>query len=176
MTTINSSLEISFLLSSNPFLGRLFSSLEQGRLYENVVLQEKARRIIPLDELKSRTRRNYNFAIDDDDQNDQFRDFLLLELLNWFKNEFFTWLDKPECGRCGSKTAFHSNVEANVDEKLALANRIENYICENERCSNFTRFPRFNDPGKLLETKTGRCGEWANCFTLCARSLGYEVR
>ena len=54
------------------------------------------------------------------------------------------------------------------------ARRIELYRCC--ACQNITRFPRYNDPVKLLETRRGRCGEWANCFCLLVRSIGFEVR
>ena len=41
---------------------------------------------------------------------------------------------------------------------------------------NPCRFARYNDPGKLLETRQGRCGEWANCFTLCCRAANLTAR
>ena len=49
-------------------------------------------------------------------------------------------------------------------------------MCTNALCHAQTRFVRYNHPGKLLETRTGRCGEWANCFTLCCRAMGYDAR
>ena len=43
-------------------------------------------------------------------------------------------------------------------------------------CGRITRFPRYNHAGKLLETRRGRCGEWAQAFILCCRALKYDAR
>lgn len=34
------------------------------------------------------------------------QDMLILELLKWFKEEFFTWVDNPDCIKCGNVTKF----------------------------------------------------------------------
>lgn len=45
-------------------------------------------------------------------------------------------------------------------------------MCE----ANTTTFPRYNKAAKLLETRKGRCGEYANLFGLFCRSVGFETR
>lgn len=43
-------------------------------------------------------------------------------------------------------------------------------------CGSENRFPRHTDPEALLYTRKGRCGEWANCFTLVCRTAGFDAR
>ena len=57
------------------------------------------------------------------------------------------------------------------EEREMHASRVENYKCRT--CKVETRFPRYNHPMKLFETRTGRCGEWANAFTCVCVALGH---
>ena len=59
-------------------------------------------------------------------------------------------------------------------EQMDDASRVELYQCR--LCPNSHRFPRYNSPLKLLETRKGRCGEWANCFATILVSFGYLTR
>ena len=103
-------------------------------------------------------------------------DAKLLRLLRWFKTEFFTWCDAPACPRCGALSPEPTGAGSPTPDELKHgAHRVETYRCRACPESNI-RFPRFNDAVKLLETRTGRCGEWANCFTLCCVAMGYDSR
>eukprot|EP01132_Coremiostelium_polycephalum_P000527 gene527-665_t len=97
------------------------------------------------------------------------------ELLHWFKYEFFKWVNQPPCSSCNSATVFTGHGQPTFEDTSFKASRIEMYNCSVNR-NHFTRFPRYDDPGKLLETRSGRCGEWANAFALFCRALGYKTR
>lgn len=102
------------------------------------------------------------------------KDILLLELLAWFKSSFFTWVDRPSCRLCKEATVPAGPAEPTIEELAFGGTRVENYFCSG--CSAYTRFTRYNNPSKLLQTKCGRCGEWANCFCAIVRALGFEMR
>ena len=102
-------------------------------------------------------------------------DALALELISWFKRDFFKWVDKAPCDYCGyQQTQLAQMGGPNAEEVQHGAGRVEVYFCP--RCSLNTRFPRYNDPVKLLETRRGRCGEWANAFCLVSRAVGLDSR
>lgn len=106
-----------------------------------------------------------------------YEDFIVLETLDYFKNHFFKWVNKPECPNCHSDSdkmvgkGSRGPPTPNPDQ----ISQIEIYYCE--MCAKEVTFPRINNPGKLLETRKGRCGEWVNCFILILKAvLGDEAR
>uniref|UniRef100_A0A5B7BTB4 Putative peptide-N(4)-(N-acetyl-beta-glucosaminyl)asparagine amidase isoform X1 n=1 Tax=Davidia involucrata TaxID=16924 RepID=A0A5B7BTB4_DAVIN len=149
-----------------PYVGQLL-------MYEDMNRQEAARKTVPVEKLEEKAlvalAKEGNFEPSKNEQDHAF----LLQLLFWFKQSF-RWVNAPSCDGCGNETTSQGMGVALPSETLYGTSRVEVYRCN--ICSRITRFPRYNDPSKLLETRRGRCGEWANCFTLYCRAFGYESR
>ncbi|XP_053405664.1 peptide-N(4)-(N-acetyl-beta-glucosaminyl)asparagine amidase-like isoform X2 [Mercenaria mercenaria] len=165
------------------FYRKLEAQLQHVLVYEDRRQQQKAREVIPIAQLekeaKTKLEQLSQCENSGDDQTNSspkldMQDCLVLALLNWFKNSFFKWVDAPACRGCGGKPVLQGNIAPTPEELRFGGNRVENYKCPS--CQTFTKFVRYNDPGKLLETREGRCGEWANCFTLCCRAMNFEAR
>ncbi|KAF3330135.1 peptide-N(4)-(N-acetyl-beta-glucosaminyl)asparagine amidase [Carex littledalei] len=155
------------------FRSRVEPYVKQVLMYESAVRQEAARKTVPVDELEEKAlvclAKEGNFSPSKDEKDHSF----LLQLLLWFKQSF-RWVNAPPCDKCGHETS-HIGMGAPLPSEIEyLGSRVEVYRCN--RCSSITRFPRYNDPLKLVETRRGRCGEWANCFTLYCRAFGYDAR
>lgn len=120
----------------------------------------------------------------DRDESESMPDFdyvdqLVKYLLKWYKEEFFKWVNKPDCAKC-------DNPEQDLIQALppiypykpehfqGKAYVIERYKCL--KCLASYEFPRYNDICTLLKERKGRCGEWNNCFIAILRSLDIDVR
>ncbi|XP_019880474.1 peptide-N(4)-(N-acetyl-beta-glucosaminyl)asparagine amidase [Aethina tumida] len=163
---------------TNPFLKHIETQHHLALVYEDETLQERARKLMPIVRLEDKAvehLRNIQKEIKKKNINDlnvSLQDILILELLAWFKNTFFTWVDTLDCSSCGGKTKVS---HTSKDEKLLVyTQRVEMHQCT--ICKQFTPFPRYNDLNILLETRKGRCGEWANTFTLFSRAMGWDAR
>ncbi|KAK8947343.1 Peptide-N(4)-(N-acetyl-beta-glucosaminyl)asparagine amidase [Platanthera zijinensis] len=159
--------------SREEFEKRVRPYMQRVLLYEDPVRQEAACKSVPVEELQEKAlislAKEGNFKPSKDEVDHTF----LLQLLFWFKQSF-SWVNSPLCNNCGRATNnIGMGVPLPTEDKFG-ASRVELYRCN--YCSSITRFPRYNDPLKLLETRKGRCGEWANCFTLYCRAFGYEAR
>ncbi|KAI5969357.1 PNG1 [Candida margitis] len=128
-------------------LDKALDTIDLAKIYENV---------------ERRERENTNPKL-------KYDDFVVLELLRYFKHDFFTWVNSPSC-QCGSPDMVNRGIKrpdsANNPDLVSI---IEVYQCRN--CNHTVEFPRINNPVSLLRTRKGRCGEWVNCFLLILEAL-----
>lgn len=155
----------------NGFLQQLEKTSDQMQQYEDERLLSYGRKVIPLETLteyaiNGMRRQQKEQGRDASLRDPCFRDWLLVELTKWFNEKFFTWVNTLPCTVCGdcSDRARSTYVENDI--------RVEVTMC----CNTPTKFPRYNDVVTLLETRKGRCGEYANCFTFFCRCLNYDAR
>ncbi|KAK9872461.1 hypothetical protein WA026_017929 [Henosepilachna vigintioctopunctata] len=163
---------------NNPFLHKISVHFYNAQKYNNATVKQNARKLIPVTKLeiniqnKVRSMQRLSKQGRFDDSLIVISDLLLIELLRWFKEEFFTWMNSPICKNCDRATTF-SHYSSDINE-MRNADKVEVFICEG--CWELVSFRRFHDLNILLETRTGRCGEWADVFTLMCRCMGFDSR
>lgn len=88
----------SFQLSEPTFLAKLNSEIALAASYEDPEAKAEARKVVPIERLENLAREKSKSV--PNCSAEVFKDFLLSELVNWFKTEFFLWFDGLVCPSC----------------------------------------------------------------------------
>ena len=156
-------------------LGALASGVATSDKHGRADLQAQARAVVPVLALFDEARADQRKQLEGSGEVDVFDVLFAKRLLKWFKG-WFKWVNSPKCTTpgCRGKVKCVGRVAPLPEERRGEPGVVELHSCGT--CKATMRFPRYNHPGVLLETRRGRCGEWANCFALVCRSVGLRCR
>ncbi|KAH7102779.1 hypothetical protein BKA62DRAFT_698805 [Auriculariales sp. MPI-PUGE-AT-0066] len=161
--------------AQSPQTGFILATIErldqQMDSYENPDLQDEALTNIPFGEIHATAD---SMQSSPDTALPCFEDALAHAVIKWFKPNFFKWADPMECSACGGKMDATGSAIPTLEERAGGADRVELWKCPKDGTD--IRFPRYNDLKYLMKSRLGRCGEFANLFTLMLRAVGLRAR
>ena len=118
-----------FQQSEAEFFAKLEADIVLAQTYEDKSNQEAALKCIPRAELEKLSEEKFESlkAKDPTTKPSLKRDILLLELLRWFKEEFFSWVDSPAscCEKDGGTTRSKGMLVPTPQEQSDGAGRVE---------------------------------------------------
>lgn len=158
------------------FRNRIQGAIQTAQAWEDdPMLLAECRAIIPWEALRDESG---EFAQEKDRKLFLSKDARFVQRLARYFKSSMTWVNNPPCCKCNGTETVHKEMRGptTVEEREGQATRVEVYTCRACNTNVETCFPRYNSPRKLLETRQGRCGEYANLFGLFCRAVGLETR
>jgi peptide-N4-(N-acetyl-beta-glucosaminyl)asparagine amidase len=158
------------------FKRRIEGALKTVQAWEDPQLLVDCRVTVPWEDLK---KDDGPFSDDNDSfKHSSYAIIFFQRMCRYFKSTM-TWINQPMCLQC--QTTDHvqflrTRGPETQPEIQGKASRVEVNQCTACNIKSDITFPRYNCPRTLLQTRQGRCGEYANLFGLYCRAVGYHTR